>query len=79
MKNKLFIVGNTIATIRKSNTGCVDIRDANGKLINWWCLDYVLNHPEMFIPVVICEDIGKKKKLKIIQKPFEISRIIFKY
>jgi hypothetical protein len=58
-EHTLFILGNNILTIRKSNNECVDLRDSKGKVINWWCLEYVLKHPNKFKPIIICEDIGK--------------------
>lgn len=73
-KNTIFFVGKTVATIRKSNSKCVDILDEKGNLLSWWCLEYVLKNPEIFVPIIICKDVGSiKHKLKIISQPFKIS------
>ena len=62
----LFLMGNNLLTIRKNNRECVDLRDSKGKLINWWSLEYVLKHSEIFKPIVICKDINKYIKHPLI-------------
>lgn len=61
----LFLMGNKLLTIRNNNE-CVDLRDSKGKLINWWCLEYVLKKPNVFKPIIICKDIGKYSKHPLI-------------
>lgn len=50
----LFIIGQNIGVIRKSNIECVDIFDKKGIRKTWYCLEYVLKHPEIFKPLLIC-------------------------
>lgn len=50
----LFIIGQNIGVIRKSNMECVDIFDKNGIRKTWYCLEYVLKYPEIFKPLLIC-------------------------
>ena len=50
----LFIMGQNIGVIRKSNMECVDIFDKNRIRKTWYCLEYVLKHPEIFKPLLIC-------------------------
>ena len=44
----VFLVGSQVWTIRENNPDCVDLRDDNGKLLNWHCLEYVLKNPDIF-------------------------------
>ena len=64
--HNLFLMGNNLLTIRKSNNECVDLRDSKGKLINYWSLEYVLKNPNVFKPIIICKDIGKYSKHPLI-------------
>jgi len=61
-----------LCTIRKPFNDIVEILDDNRKRLQWWCLEHVLKHPEIFTPITICEDIGKiSHRLGIITKPYE--------
>lgn len=68
------MVGAQVATIRKPYHNCVDIRK-NGKLLRWWSLEYVLKHPETFIPITICRNAGiVTHQQRITQKPYQVEK-----